>query len=74
MPVVDEQTRRMARLLGATDEEVFDDQDDEVLLAKSFYDGDGRMSVMVGLEADQDRELRTQKYVLGRGGGAAISL
>lgn len=63
MPVVDDQTRRMARLLGATDEEVEDyqEENDEEVMAKSFYDMTGRMSVMVGLENDQDRELRTQK-------------
>lgn len=61
MPVVDEQTRRMARLLGATDEEIADDGADEEIMAKSFYDGTGRMTTMVALESDQDRELRTQK-------------
>lgn len=64
MPAIDEQTRRMARLLGATDEEIEEDveaENDEALMSKSFYSGDGRMSVIVGLEADQDREKRTQK-------------
>jgi hypothetical protein len=69
MPAVDEQTRRMARLLGATDEEVEDYEDDEQTIAKSFYDAEGRMSTIVGLENDADRELRTQKYV-GGGVGA----
>lgn len=64
MPAIDEQTRRMARLLGATDEELEEDieaENDEALMSKSFYDMTGRISVMVGLEADQDREKRTQK-------------
>ena len=63
MPAVDEQTRRMAMLLGATEAEVEDaqDEEDEVILAKSFYEPDGRMSTYVGVQSDQDRELQTQK-------------
>lgn len=61
MPVVDEQTRRMARMLGATDEEILDDGADDEIISKSFYDGNGRMSMYVGLESDEQQELRTQK-------------
>ena len=61
MPAVDDQTRRMAKLLGATDEELLEEDDDAEMMSKSFFDESGRMSTIVGLEGDADRELRTQK-------------
>ncbi len=61
MPAVDDQTRRMAKMLGATDDELLEEDDSEEVMSKSFFDEMGRMSTIVGLEGDSERELRTQK-------------
>lgn len=69
MPVVDDQTRRMARMLGQDEAEIQEDAEEEGL-SGSFYDDTGRPSLFVGLQSDEDRENQTKKYVrrAGRGG------
>lgn len=67
MPVlVDDQTRRMARMLGQDAAEIQQDAEEEGL-SGSFYDETGRPSLFVGLQSDEDREHQTKKYVLRAG-------
>lgn len=61
MPLlVDESTRRMARMLGSTEDDIQNEVDEEAL-SQSFYDDTGRPSVFVGLQSDDDREMQTKK-------------
>ena len=60
MPLlVDESTRRMARMLGANEDELNDVEEEG--LASSFYDETGRPTTFVGLQSDDEREMQTQK-------------
>jgi hypothetical protein len=58
--VVDEATKRMARMLGAEEAEIRDGVAEEGL-SSSFYDDTGRPSLFVGLQSDDDREHQTKK-------------
>jgi len=70
MVLVDEATKRMARMLGADESEIQQDTEEEAL-SGSFYDEAGRPTLFVGLQSDEDRENQTKRYVegLGREGG-----
>ncbi|KAM3576605.1 hypothetical protein VYU27_001592 [Nannochloropsis oceanica] len=60
MVVVDESTKRMARMLGADEAEIHQDTEEEVL-SGSFYDETGRPTLFVGLQSDEDRENQTKR-------------
>jgi|EP00624_Nannochloropsis_granulata_P002334 hypothetical protein len=60
MVVVDESTKRMARMLGADESEIQQDAEEE-RLSGSFYDESGRPTLFVGLQSDEDRESQTKK-------------
>jgi hypothetical protein len=60
MVLVDEATKRMARMLGSDESEIEQSTEEEGL-SGSFYDETGRPSLYVGLQSDEDRENQTKR-------------